>query len=371
MTDPTTTAPPSRQRRRRIGKIIMLAIAAALVAGSLSACSTYAPADMVILYYTSGTGENREFHECIEPGKSGDYPIDDEIFALPTSIRTWNIRPKDGDTNVPITSGTLPVAVDGADGGTQPGAEVKVYATADFYLNTDCSKGKNSPIVKFWESTGRRYGISADGENGFSEGNFRKLLLNTFVPAEETAIRQETRKYNADNLDANIDAVWTTMERNLAPGFQRSLRDKLGGAYFCGTGYAGGRETTWKEWEPVTDAAGTAVLDDNHQPTYEEVDKKGTCPPVRITITDVGFSDPDVAKARARVYTAEQNAKANRIDAQAQRDRAAILNRSANNPNYVELQRIDAQRAAADACRHAKDCTVVVDGRGNSLVPVR
>ncbi|HET9144096.1 hypothetical protein [Actinophytocola sp.] len=348
---------------------IFLAVAALGV--TLTACSTYAAPDQIILYYTAGTGESRQFQECIQPGQSGSYPVDDEIYALPTSLRTWNIRPKGGDTADPIASGTLPETVNGA---SQPGPEVVVYATADFYLNSDCKAGTKSPIVRFWESTGRRYGISADGEDGFNQGNFNKMLLNTLVPAEETALRQETRKYDADALDANTGNVWTTMERNLAPTFQRTLEDKLGGKYFCGTGFAGGAEVEWTEWRPKVKNSGSSmeeqVLDANGQPVYEEKKVKGTCPPVRITITDVNFKDSNIAAARARAYAAEQDANAKRIEAQGEADRAAILEGVGNSPGYVRLQEIEAQKQAAEACKVSKNCTVIIGDPGNTSLPV-
>lgn len=344
-------------------------VAVAALGATLVACSTYAAPDQVILYYSAGTGESRQFQECIQPGQSGSYPVDDEIYALPTSLRTWNIRPKGGDTGEPIASGTLPQQVNGA---SQPGPEVVVYATADFYLNSDCKAGAKSPIVRFWESTGRRYGISADGEDGFNQGNFNRMLLNTLVPAEETALRQETRKFGADVLNDNIGNVWTTMERNLAPTFQRTLEDKLGGKYFCGTGFAGGAEVEWTEWQAVTeDEEGSApALDASGQPVYREVKKKGSCPPVRITITDVNFKDPKIADARARAYAAEQDANAKRIEAQGEADRAAILEGVGNSPGYVRLQEIEAQKQAAEACKVSKNCTVIIGDPGNTSLPV-
>jgi hypothetical protein len=346
-------------RRVTVGVLVLAVVA------TLTACATRAPSDSIILYYAAGAGENREFQECIEPGTDGSYPVDDEIFALPTSLRTWNIRPEGGDSDQPIVSGTLPTD-------NQPGAEVAVFATADFYINSDCAKGKDSPVVKFWESTGRRYGISADGEEGFDQGAFNRMLLNTLVPAEEKALREETRKYDADSLDANLGNVWTTMERNLAPTFLRTLRDKLGGDYFCGTGYAGGKKVSWTEWEMVTeDEKGSApVLNKEGQPTYREVERTGTCPPVRISITDVRFANKDIADSRNRVVAAENNAKADRIKAQGEADRAGILEGVGNSPGYVRLQEIEAQKAAAEACKTAPSCTVIIGDIGGAQVPV-
>lgn len=313
----------------------------------LSGCSTYAPPDNIILYYKSGVGDNKIFAGCIQPGKAGDYPIDDEIFALPTSLRTWNIRGDGkGDSKDPIFSGSKPT------GDGQPGPTVAVYATADFYINTDCREGKNSPVVKFWEQTGRRYKISSSGENGFKQNKWYELLYNTFVPAEEIAIREQTRKYNADALDANIDGVYTKIEVALTLAFMNDLRVKLGGNYFCGSGYAGGRAITWTEY----------YLDDKNQVQSRQV--SGTCPPISIKITDINFKDPGIVEARNKVYKAQQEAEAELIKARAEVQKANLLDEAAKNGAYTRLREIEAWLAAVNACAASKDCKLVMGPNG-------
>lgn len=348
-------------RKATIARRGAIGLAAIALTAGMAACSTRAPSDSLILYYKAGDGDNREWKECIQPGTAGSYPVDDEIFAIPTSVRTWNIAEQGGDTKTPIKSGTQPITQNGQ---TQAGIDVAVYATSDFYINVDCAKGKDSPVVKFWEKLGRRYHISSDGEDGFNQKNFITLLRNTLVPAEEKAIRQETRKYDVNTLDANLSDVWTTMERNLAPSFLNELNAKLGGDFFCGVGYNGGKKVSWTEWEA------TGKTDANGQPTYEEVDKAGSCPPVRISINNVEIFDKEARGARDRVYAAEQNANADRIEAQGQADAAAKLKDVGDSPGYVRLQEIEAEKTAAkemaDACKQAPSC-VVVGGGGTDI----
>lgn len=322
-----------------------------------TACSTRAPSDSIVLYYASGAGDDKAFQECIEPGKAGSYPVDDEVFYLPTSLRTWNIRPKGGDSDQPIRSGTKPAA-------NQPGPEVVVWATADFYLNTDCTGGKTSPIVQFWENTGRRYGLSADGEDGFQEDKWKTVLLNTLAPAQEKALREATRSYSADELDANLGGVWTQMERQMAPLFQQELRAKVGGDYFCGTGYQRGREVEWTEFVPDG-------VDDKGVAKVREEKRKGKCPPVRISITDVNFADAGIAAARAKVFQAEQDAKAALIAAQSQVDVANKLAAAGRDAGYVRLRELEIQLAiaeknleAAKACASNANCTLVLGTNG-------
>lgn len=336
---------------RRVAAVLAVL---ALAAGA-SACATRAPSDQVVLYYKAGAGDDKKFQECIEPGKSGPYPVDDETFYLPINLRTWNIRPAGGDTDQPVRSGSKPV-------GNQPGPEVVVWATADFYLNTDCTGKQASPIVRFWEQTGRRpwldgKGVSTDGEDGFNDDAWRIMLLNTLVPAEEKALREQTRLFVADDLDANTGSVWGQIERMIGPLFQEQLRSRLGGDYFCGTGYERGQTVSWDEYVPDgVDAAGV--------PKFKTKQVSGTCPPIRISITDINFADGNIAAARARVFAAEQDAKAKLIAAKAELDQANILGAAAKNELYLKYKQIEAQAAAAEACKANPNCTVIIDGSG-------
>lgn len=326
----------------------------AIVGSTTAACSTRADADEIILYYAAGAGDNKEFKECIKPGQAGSYPIDDEIYSLPTSQRTWNVRPDGGDSKIPITSGSKP------SGDGQPGPSVSIFATADFYLNVDCSNKKASPIVQFWERTGRRYGIATDGENGFDNKKWITMLLNTLVPAEEKALREQTMRYLADDMDANIGAVWSKIEAQLGTTFMTELKAKLGGEFFCGTGYAGGRKTTWEE--PILNADGTVVV--NTDGTTKTRKVEGTCPPIHISISDINFTDPGIAEARNKVYKAKSEAEAAMIAARAEVAKAGLLSTAANDPAYLRLKEIEARLEAAKACAANPNCTMIVGADG-------
>lgn len=330
---------------RTVRTLITLGLVA-VVASTTAACATRANSDEIILYYAAGAGENKVFKECIKPGEAGSYPVDDEVYSLPTSQRTWNVRPQGGDSATPITSGSKP----SADG--QPGPSVSIFATADFFLNVDCTGGRLSPIVQFWERAGRRYGIAVDGEDGFDNKKWITMLMNTLVPAEEKALREQTMRHLADDLDANIGAVWSKIEAQLGTTFMAELQAKLGGAFFCGTGYAGGRKTSWDE--PVVNGDGTA--------STRRVE--GTCPPIRVSISDINFTDDDIAKARNDVYAAKAKAEAALIAARAEVDKAALLARAANDPAYLRLKEIEAQLEAAKACAANPNCTLVLGADG-------
>jgi hypothetical protein len=307
--------------------------AVALILG-VAGCSTRPPADEVYLFYKDGSVDKKAFQECVEPNGKGPWQANNKVFALPTSLRTWNIRPAGGDTDQAIKSSSKP----GSNG--QPGPEVLVYATAEFYLNTHCgadAKDKESPVVRFWEQTGRRYKVS-EGDATFSEEGWRTMLLNTLVPAEEKAIREVTRNYSADELDANLGGVWKRMEQELGTTFLAELKAKTGGDYFCGPGY------------------------DRARPD---------CPPIRISITDVNFVDQGIAEARARVFKAEQDAKAALIAAQSQVDVANKLSQAGRDAGYIRIKELEAQLEAAKACASNPNCTLIVGASAGVNVQTR
>lgn len=307
---------------------------------SLTACSTRPPSDEIWLIYSAGSGDDKKFKECVEPGTKGPGVVDDEIYSLPTSLRTWNVSNSDSaDSKNPFVVGSM------AAGGT-PGPQMSVWATVDFYLNTDCDitdknpKGTaGSPVVQFWEKTGRRpwvdgKGIASDGESAFNEDAWIKMLENILVTVENGLLQVESRKYSPDDLDTNNNDVWTKMEKDMSGRFNEAIRAKVGGDYFCGV-------------------------------TYDR--KKDECPPVVIDITSIDYNDPSVQTARNEVLAAKIRAEAEVTRARAQLEKARILAEANSSPGYLELARLEAelekarlQLEAAKACSANPNCTLVV-----------
>lgn len=350
-------------RRRALSLLLLLGVATPAVMGT-AACATRPAANVMLLYYDAGSLENKEFAECVLPGTSGSYPIDDETYTILTDVRTWNIAPTGGDSNTAIESGTKP------GDKNQPGPKVKTWASADFVINRDCSGGAGSPVVKFWETLGRRYHISIDDdENGWDNAGWTNLLQNTLVVAERKAIAEGTRFYSADELDSNVDGVRIELERRIALLFQQELRAKLGGDFFCGVGFQ-----TDAKGKPVAVAYEEYVQDGVDPATgrlkFKVEQRTSTCPPVRISITDVDFADPKIAEARSDVYAAEQRAKATLAAAQAELEKSNLLGKAASNQAYLRLKQVEAQLAAAEACKTNPTCTVIIDGSGNAGVNV-
>lgn len=361
---------------RKIFRVAGLIAVGVLATSSLAACGTPAAPDYLLVRYDKKVnGGGLSFKQCVQPSKKAGSTYNDQNFAMPVSLRTWNIRPEGGDTATPVQTGTKRRSVPGDKvGATQPGPDVNVYTKTEFYLNTDCGKAnaeglstdKNSPIVRFWENTGRRYGVAGEGESAFSDEGWKRMLLNTLVPAEEKAVRSSSRNFDADDLDGNTSGVWAQMEQQMANAFIAELQASIGGGdYFCGPQYRRDPVTgqpmivTWNETAPDPSKPGQFI----------QVPKSGTCPPVRISITDVSFSDSGVAAARAKVSAAQLNKQAADIDAQSKVDVANKLKEAGAEGAAVQAQQNDLLKEQehtkqVEACAKNPNCTVIVGNAG-------
>lgn len=320
---------------RTISKILAVATAGGLIA-ALAACSTVAEPDNLVLQYTGGSLEGSTFKECIAPSTRGDGVVNDTNYYLPTSERSWAIRSDGaGDTDRPIEGGTK------QDAKGNQGPKVNVYATIRFYLNTNCDKGKDSPVVKWWESVGRRKGADIDPEQTPEEqqkdAGWVQMLYATVVPKMEAAVRNSTPQFTADEVDNNLNGAYD----KLAKAISTELAKEYGkpGSWFCGVAYN----------------------------RAAKVEDPNACPPIDVVVTDGNYSDANIAKARADVFAAEQRARAAQIDAQSKVDVANKLKQAG--AEGLEVQRLQNELAIAQeqtkqaqACAANPNCTVIVGG---------
>lgn len=338
-----------------IRRLAGVAAVAVLALGSVTACSAErTELNELKLVYKSGVGDDRKFDRCIAPGEAGDWIADNDVFTLPTDKRTWNIADSDdADQRSPIVSGSLP-KVDPETHVSRPGPAVDVWLTTDFYLNWDCGfdyskslrgqKGsETSPVVTFFNRTGRTAEISSNSGE-FDLGKWRSMLRTTLAKVELDVVQSETRKYDADQLDANLGDVYPQMEAAMGPAFQKALNAKMGGDYFCGVEYNGGRDVTWTERSLGAD--GNPVEKTAH----------GKCPPVRIDITNIDLHDPAIQDARVQAYVVEQQARAALAKARSDKEVANL----AKDPNVMRLKELENERAIAEACaRSGGGCTLI------------
>jgi hypothetical protein len=306
---------------------IIATLAALGLLAALAACSTRPPVDELWLFYMNGPIDKKEFKSCVEPNTKGAWKANNDTFALPTSLRTWNVAPQGGDSNTPTVVGSKP------DAAGQAGPQVGIWSTVEFYLNTNCDDGAKSPAVQFWEKTGRRYQVS-DGSAIFNEGKWVTVLQNTLVPVQSKALQRVARDYTADEMDTNINDTWRKMEDAIQTEFTEQLRLKVGGDYFCGV-------------------------------TYNRASKE--CPPVRVSITDINYMDLTVQNKRAEVRAAAEDAKKRLIEAQAKVDEAKLLSQAARDANYMRLKELETFLQSAQACANNPNCTLVITPPGGGV----
>lgn len=348
---------------RGMRRAAVIAAVVALAGAQAGCAAERTEANQIKLYYMAGTGDDRVFKQCIAPGTAGPPMYDNDVFTLPTGSRTWNVLPDPGaDSNTPLTVGSAPVETDSKTGATRSGPQVAVWYTTDFYLNWDCGfdytkaldgqKGRaDSPAVQFWQKVGRDAQLSDDDGN-FDVGKWRVMLLARMATVERDVIQQQTKLRDSDTLKDNLGDVYEQMEASLGPAFQEKLVAKLGGQFFCGTGFDGGRTVTWNE--PVLDGRGQPAMDPvTHLP--KTVAKTGTCPPVRIDITNIDLANPQAQNAADAAYVAVQDAKAAAVKVAA--DKAAAD--QAKDPNFLRIKEMENQRAIAEACAKGANCTLI------------
>lgn len=342
-----------------------LAVAAvAVLAGSQAGCSAErTEANQIKIYYMAGTGDDRVFSQCIAPGTAGPPMYDNDVYTLPVDARTWNVLPDPGaDSNTPLTVGSAQVVTDPKTHATRSGPQVDVWYTTDFFINWDCGwdwtkslkdqKGKaDSPIVRFWESAGRSAQLS-DNNGNFDIAKWKDMLRTRLVTIERDVLQQQTKLFDSDTLKDNIGDAYERMEAQLGPAFQVKLQQKMGGQFFCGTGFAGGKQVSWQE--PMLDDSGKPAMDPvTKLPKTEE--RKGACPPVRIDITNIDLHDPAAQAAADAVYVAEQTAKAAKVKA----DSDEQVARLATDPNVMRMREMDNQREIARLCASGANCTLI------------
>lgn len=309
-------------------------LAALMVAGiTLSGCSTTTDPDMVGLYYVQGSLDGNQFDHCTLPGQTDDMEWNNEIIYLPASLRSWTISDgESADSKDAIIVSSKPQA-------EQPsGVQVKVWSQTKFILNTFCDDG-GGVIKEFWEKIGRRYGANGDA-------GWRKMLLETIVPALQKVTRDVIRTYGADQLVGNVDGVQTKAQGEIATLFAGELNRLAGGPFFCG-------------------------------PTFNRSSKD--CPAVEFAVLDIEYADPGIQAARnekqkaieeaaAKLARAQGEAAALLAEAKGKVDAARELEKLYKNPAWVKLQLAILDLEAIKSCGANPNCKMVIGADGNLVI---
>lgn len=331
--------------KKNVRRALGASLIAAAVVGVSGACSVTPEPDVMVLRYTGGSRDGSHFKSCLDGGKRGDGVVNDTDITLMTSERTWNITRKGqgGDSEDGIVVNTK------KDASGNSGARVRVFLKVDFFLNTTCTQNKdgswdkNSPVVKWWETVGRRYEADVDSgqtpaEQSKDTGWVNSLKAN-LVPVEQRAVQDSARQYTSDDLDTGANGSWEAMEKLVSDTLSKDLN--ANGGFYCGPG-------------------------------YDRTDPSKGCPPLRVNVTDIELADGNVAQQRADLTAAEIEAKARVTRANAALAEAKILAQINNNPNYVRIKELETQvqlaqiqLQIAQACAGGNgNCTIVQGGNG-------
>lgn len=306
-----------------------------------TACGTAVEPDVMAFKYSGGSHEGAKFMKCYTSGQVADPTVNDTNIYVLASERTWRIANDDAaDSKEAIEVGTKP------DVNGNPGAKVKVYLKADFFLNTNCDdpdakgplKEVNSPLIQWWETVGRRYGADVDPDQAPADQSkdegWGNSLKATLVPVEQRALQDSGRGYSADDLDSGANNSWANMEQTLETQLTSELNKN--GNFYCGPGFDRGNPSN--------------------------------CPPIRVTITDVFLSNPEVAAAREAVAASELKAKATKIAAESKLAEARILADAAKiNTAFVQLEIEKIRLQQVEACAKNEHCTVILGGEGTGV----
>lgn len=318
----------SNRQKARTGTAtaVLLTLALSTV---LTGCSSTTDPDQVGLYYLQGSSDGNHFDHCTLPGQTDDFEWNNEIVYLPTSLRTWTITAENGDSNKAIEVSTKPEK-------DQPsGVPVKVWSQTKFFLNTFCD-AKGGVVKEFWEKVGRRY-------NANTTDGWNRMLNDLLVPALQKVTRDVIRTYEADALVGNVGGVQTAAQTAVGTEFAKELNRLAGGNYFCG-------------------------------PSYSRL--LAECPAVEFAILDIDYADPGIQEARnakqkaleqAAAKLAEAQGEAAKLEAEAKGKAQAAkeLEKLYASPAWLSLQiEITRANALVEACRAAKECTIVVGADG-------
>jgi hypothetical protein len=320
-----------------LNKVGAVVLASMLMVG-LSACAEVTEPDYIGLYYNEGSSDGYTFDHCMQPGKADDAMWNNSVVFLPISLRTFVIDDAEGaDLKDILTASTQPQE------GQPSGVEVEVSTKTNFYLNTYCDD--SGGVAKlFWEKIGRRYRAN------IPEG-WKEMLLKELVPVQKAIIKDEIRKYPADDLVANL-LVKGSNTLTMRAQAQQNIADRLavefnriaGGNFFCG-------------------------------PSFNRV--KADCPPLELLVIDVDFRDKNIKAARNNKQVAVEQAAADLAraqgaaaallaEAQGKANAAKALEALYKTPGWIDLQKQQIQaNALYQACQAAKECYVVAGSNGN------
>ncbi len=297
------------------GMAVMLVFFVVLGLGALKKT----PADRIAISYGGGPIEGNQFQRIVRPGSALTFNgLLDSWYEYPVTQRNYiiSMRPDEGDISGADT------VVASTDDKITVQWEVAVY----FKLNT-------ALLRQFHENIGLKY-------QAWTEVGWERMLNDSFRQQIESALQIESRRFTAEDLLGDEDAV-NEVQSGVARTLQERVSSVLGQEYFCGPTFLG-----------VPDG-GTVSC-----PEFTVTLKKPTLPEAVLRAFEQNrVSASEVVTAQNRAAALEEEARG------VARQRQALSDGAALSPEFLGYLRSQAMVE----CARNPGCTMVVAPEGTGV----
>jgi hypothetical protein len=247
----------------------LIAVMMALVVVVAGCTYDSTQSDEVSCAYGGGPFESPQKKDELGPGSGRTFiGMMDDTYHYPTSQRTYDITPNEGEGDEQRADLILAPSSDDI--------RMEVGLIVRFKLNTNI-------VCEFHEQVGRKY-------DAWTDDGWRTMLRETFRRPLERSIQETVRRNEGRALYSSADLL-IEVERQIGTGLKDNINRTLGDDYFCGPGFQHGEDA---------------------------------CPEFEVTLTHLQPSDPsalvafeaveiekaNTAAAQQKVLTAEQEALA-------------------------------------------------------------
>jgi len=218
------TGGPSRPRRSWPARSAALIVVGVLVLLALlpvfASSFKKTPRDRVGISYGGGVFEGTHFQRVVSPGSSLFFNgFADKLFLYPAGQRNYIIsKAKDEGATKRADFVTAP---------TRDRVQVDYQVAVYYKLNTD-------QLRQFHEQIGLRYAA-------YTDGGWDRLIQDTFRQQIESALQEQTRRYDVADIYGNAERL-ITIQNDVQRAMSERLKAALGRDFFCAPTFRPGGE---------------------------------------------------------------------------------------------------------------------------------
>jgi hypothetical protein len=218
--------------------------------------------DEVACDYGGGPFESPQLKRELGPGSGRTFiGIMDDTYHYPTSQRTYDISPNEGEGDEARPDVIVAPSSDDI--------RMEVGLIVRFKLNTNL-------VCDFHEQIGRKY-------EAWKNDGWRIMLRETFRRPLERSIQEEIRRNDGRSLYSDPDLL-IGLERSIGTGLKDTINRGVGADYFCGPSFVPGKqecpefEVTLVHMQPEAGEAITAFQ-------AEQIEKAKTAAATQAVLT--------------------------------------------------------------------------------------